>query len=248
MLMLDVYHVFSCFFLKIILWLGMIVGTLFIPTAAMSVFAHIAAVGAGIFIVVQIIVLLDFAYGWNVSWVSRGEDNKGWLVAVLVCSVVMLAGCVALVVLMGAWMIQGGGCGREIAFIVITCLAIAVFTVVSCTEWCEKGSLLSASVVAIYAMYLCWSALSSDPAQCIQKSSGGTFQLVAGMIIAVVSILYAAFSASSADGAFSLSVRYRVIDVIMYPSSHFHGTQFSLKGDDKEAMLLHKNNEEDHGT
>ena len=36
--------------------------------------------GSFIFIIIQLILLIDFAYSWNKVWVGNAEDgdNKGW--------------------------------------------------------------------------------------------------------------------------------------------------------------------------
>ena len=45
-----------------------------------TVWFYFGAVGSFIFIIIQLILLIDFAYSWNKVWVENAEDgeNKGW--------------------------------------------------------------------------------------------------------------------------------------------------------------------------
>lgn len=41
---------------------------------------YIGMAGGILFILLQLILLIDFAHIWNASWVSGVEDNKCWYV------------------------------------------------------------------------------------------------------------------------------------------------------------------------
>lgn len=50
-----------------------------------------ARFGSGIFLVIQMIILLDFVQGWNDSWVAAGEEDQSWLYGLLGITVTAFA-------------------------------------------------------------------------------------------------------------------------------------------------------------
>jgi hypothetical protein len=89
---------------KFIVWFGLMVGFLFIPTENfLAVYPWISLVGSIIFTLIQLFMLVDFAHSWNDSWVAKYHEtnNKNWfwlllsvtlvfLVATLVGSILMI--------------------------------------------------------------------------------------------------------------------------------------------------------------
>ena len=55
---------------------------LFAPPAFPSI-AWTARVGSGFFLVIQMVILLDFVQSWNDSWVESGEEDVSWYYALL---------------------------------------------------------------------------------------------------------------------------------------------------------------------
>ena len=54
-----------------------------------STFAEsISKFGSGLFLLVQVVLLLDFVHGWNENWVAK--DEQFWLVACCCCSHICL--------------------------------------------------------------------------------------------------------------------------------------------------------------
>ena len=58
---------------------------------------YIGLIGAFCFIILQLILLVDFAHSWNETWVDNMEesDNKGWFVALLTFTFLMYSASVA---------------------------------------------------------------------------------------------------------------------------------------------------------
>lgn len=63
--------------------------------------AWLARVGSGLFLVVQMVILLDFAAAWNESWVSKDSDT--WMYALLAVTVTCYAGSLVTVGLLFHW-------------------------------------------------------------------------------------------------------------------------------------------------
>jgi len=62
-------------FIKLLLLIGGMVGAFFIPNTFFAVWGWIGLVGAFIFIIVQMMLLVDFAHSWNESWVAKAEEG-----------------------------------------------------------------------------------------------------------------------------------------------------------------------------
>ena len=70
-------------FFKVLAVIGICIGAFFIkdPNFAKA-WMVIGMIGAFLFILIQLVLLIDFAHSWNESWVEKFEDsqNKGWYV------------------------------------------------------------------------------------------------------------------------------------------------------------------------
>ena len=173
-----------------------------------SGFAWLARVVSMAFLVLQILILVDFAYQWNDAWVALafpagGEDNQLWLVAILGCSALLY-----LVVLAGVPLVFTfyGDCPLGVAFATVTLVGVVALT--GLTLFRDKivgeeheGAILPAAVVSAYAVYLCWSALQSNPdAQCKPDTGASAVsvnvQMALGMAVAVLSVCWTSLSAT----------------------------------------------------
>uniref|UniRef100_I1M155 Serine incorporator 3 n=1 Tax=Glycine max TaxID=3847 RepID=I1M155_SOYBN len=60
---------------KIVIWLLLVVLAFFLPDAIILVYGFIAKIGAGLFLLIQVIILLDFTHTWNDAWVEKDEQK-----------------------------------------------------------------------------------------------------------------------------------------------------------------------------
>lgn len=60
----------------------------------------LARIGSGIFLIIQMVILLDFVQCWNDSWAANGEEDDRWYYALL--SITGVAYALALT-LAGVW-------------------------------------------------------------------------------------------------------------------------------------------------
>jgi len=184
----------------------------FIPNSFFdnSGYAWIARLVSMGFLLLQILILIDFAYQWNDSWVAKaypddGMDDQMWLVAILGSAAALyLASFVGIPLLFTYY----GDCGTGIAFSTITLIGILLFTGVTLFRdriVGQEGAILPAAVVGAYTTYLCWSALDSNPHNECKPGLGGdtndTAHMVMGMIIAVVSLSWSAVSVTESLGS-----------------------------------------------
>ncbi|CAN1129494.1 Serine incorporator 3 [Linum perenne] len=185
---------------KIVIWTVLVVLMFFLPNVVVSIYGVLSKFGAGLFLLVQVIMLLDFTHRWNDAWVEK--DEQKWYVALLVISIGCYMGAFALSGILFIWFNPSGNdCGVNVFFIVMTMILAFSFAVIAMHP-AVNGSLLPASIISIYCAYVCYTGLSSEPRDyaCngLNKSKAVTVgTLVLGMLTTVLSVLYSALRAGS---------------------------------------------------
>lgn len=184
---------------KFLILILLILVMLFLPNDFLTVFGQIAGVASAVYLVAQTILLMDFAYNWNESWHTVAQSRqremnqqgyKMWLVAIVVAAGSLFIGALVGCILLCANFTTGGA--RTL--VIVTFLVGFVWLVVSITEWCEHGALLTSTVVLAYMMWLSYEALSMLP-----LADGGISGLLPrwiGLIICGISLMAFAQSAS----------------------------------------------------
>jgi len=109
----------------------------------------------GLFVILQVILLIGFAYKWNETW--SGYDQKKWYAAILFVCVLCYAGFFAFFGVMVEYY-GGGGCDLQNAFMAITFIFAVLVTGLSMKV--AHGALLPSAVICLYCGYVCWSAVN----------------------------------------------------------------------------------------
>ncbi|KAA0033429.1 hypothetical protein IC582_026912 [Cucumis melo] len=186
---------------KMVIWILFVVLMFFLPNVIFSIYGVLSIFGAGLFLLVQVVLLLDFTHSWNDSWVEK--DEQKWYIALLVVSIGCYLGTYTFSGLLFIWFNPSGhDCGLNVFFLVMTMILAFVFAVIALHP-AVNGSLLPASVISVYCAYVCYTGLSSEPRDYVcnglhtksKAVSVGT--LVLGMLTTVLSVIYSALRAGS---------------------------------------------------
>jgi hypothetical protein len=193
---------------KLGLWLAFCVLPFFFPNGLINMYGWLAHFGAGAFLIVQMIILLDFTQTWNDTWVAM-EDER-YLYALLGVTVACYAGVAAIVGLLFYWFnpASAGDCSFNVSVIVLTILVCLALGAASMHPAATNGSLFPAAVVSLYCAYLGYSALQSEPHdyECnslghrLSAASGSTLAL--GMAVTLASVVWSALRTGSNTEAF----------------------------------------------
>jgi len=196
---------------KFLVLLGLTIAAFFIPNSFYIVYGWIMVVGAGFFIIIQLILLVEFAYSWNESWVANmeEEENDGgskWYYLLLGVTLLMIFGSIALTGVMYRFFCASG-CGINTFFITINLILGLILCVLSLHPRVREGrpssGLLQSAVVMMYSTYLVYSAINSSPnATCNPLTShDGTkaFSLIMGAVFTIVSVVYSTIRTASAS-------------------------------------------------
>jgi hypothetical protein len=119
-------------FFKFVFIVGVGIAAFFIPNEFFIGYGYIALGGAAIFIVIQLILLVDFAHTWNEKWVAAYDESQSrlWAALLLGSTVTMYLASLIATILMYVYL-QGASCGLNTTFISINLILCAVFSLFS---------------------------------------------------------------------------------------------------------------------
>ncbi|MCO5608086.1 hypothetical protein L7F22_062292 [Adiantum nelumboides] len=186
---------------KLIGWFLLSILMFFLPNGVITAYGILSIFGSGLFLLVQVLILLDFTHNWNAAWVAK--DEQFWYVALLVASVISYLGTFTLSGFLYYWFNPSGeSCSLNVFFITMTLILAAGFCILSLHPK-VNGSLLPAAVISLYCTYVCYTGLSSEPRDydCNglhnHSAAVSASTLVLGMSTTILSVVYSAVRAGS---------------------------------------------------
>ncbi|MCL7049047.1 hypothetical protein MKW94_009290 [Papaver nudicaule] len=178
-------------------------GSIFLPSVLDSLvrYCHLfsgelARLGAGFFLLVQLVSVIQVITLWNNYWMSDATLNGSCFLGIFM-SIVFYIGSVCGIALMYLLYAPTLSCTVNISVISWTVVLIVAMLVV--TIHSKVRCILSSGIMASYIVYLCWSAIRSEPTnkKCspeFEGSGNGDWTTVLGFLIAICAIVMATFS------------------------------------------------------
>lgn len=130
-------------FFKFIFLVGVGVAAFFIPNDFFIGYGYVALGGAAIFIIMQLVLLVDFAHSWNERWVAAYDESQSrlWAGLLLGSTVTMYLISTIGTILMYVYL-QGANCGLNTTFISLNLVFCAIFSLFSinpkvCLAFCS---------------------------------------------------------------------------------------------------------------
>lgn len=159
-------------FFKFLIFVGITVGAFYIPDGSFSnIWFYFGVVGSFIFLLIQLLLLIDFAHSWNQRWLCKAEecDSRAWYAGLFFFTLLFYALSIAAVALLFVYYTQPGACYEGKAFIGLNltlCVCVSIVAVLPKIQDAQPNSgLLQASVITLYTMFVTWLALSNVPDQ-----------------------------------------------------------------------------------
>nr|KJB72169.1 hypothetical protein B456_011G163200 [Gossypium raimondii] len=212
--------------LKFFLLVVSMVVPFFLPPGFIQIYGEVARIGAGIFLLLQLVSVIEFIRWWNKYWASDEQSKQSCSIA-LFTSTVFYVASICGIVSMYYFYAPRPSCCLNIFFITWTAILLIVMMAMSLHSKVNRG-LLSSGIMAAYVVFLCWSAIRSEPAdeKCnVQKPKNGhgDWTTILGFLIAIGAIVMATFS----TGIDSKSFQFRKDEVkaeddIRYNYGFFH--------------------------
>jgi len=195
---------------KVLLWIILVVVSFFIPNGFFIFWGnYVSLIGATIFILLGLVLLVDFAHSWSETCLENWEksDSNLWQWILITSTAAMYAGTIALTgVLYGFF--AGSGCTLNRFFISFN-LALCIIITILCVhpvvqEHNPRSGLAQSGMVAAYCTYLIVSAVSNhEHAACnpLRKNGTRTTTVVLGAIFTFLAIAYSTSRAATQSRA-----------------------------------------------
>ncbi|CAN8247762.1 unnamed protein product [Cochlearia groenlandica] len=202
------------------------VASFFIPQLYIQIYGEIARVGAGIFLFLQLISVIEFITWWNNYWMPNNVQAKQRCSFGIVMSIVFYIGSVCGIAVMYYFYAASKDCILNIFFISFTVILLILMMVMSLYSKVNKG-VLSFGIMASYIVFLCWSAIRSEPSNtkcnALSQNTHMFWITILSFLIAIGAIVIATFS----TGIDSKSFKFRreegkEEDDIPYSYGFFH--------------------------
>eukprot|EP00347_Sterkiella_histriomuscorum_P000209 403376766 len=151
----------GCWFFKFLFVIGLYIAVFWIPDNFYWGWAHLARIVSGLYLIIQVILLITVAYTLNDKMVSHYENGNTCLGITLVGSTVIITcGTIAFTVMKYVWF---HGCGGTIGITTYTLVVCILFYVLVLLRTRKDASIFTSSIVSAYITYLSWSAQASLP-------------------------------------------------------------------------------------
>ncbi|KAM3940053.1 serine incorporator 5 [Leptodactylus fuscus] len=218
-------------FIKFLILIGMCSGAFFIPDqdTFLLVWRHIGAFFGFFFLVIQLMLLVEFAHKWNKNWTSGAQHNKLWNGALAI--VILLLYTVALGALAGLiWLYtHPEHCQLNKILLGVNaglCFLLAIVSILPCVlRNHPQSGLLQSGVISCYVMYLTFSSFSNKPPEYILDDTGKNITIcvpsftngmnqderwvsLVGAVILLGCILYSCLTSTTRSSCDALMGRY----------------------------------------
>ncbi|KAI6025300.1 serine incorporator/TMS membrane protein [Pisolithus microcarpus] len=190
---------------KVLLWLLLVVVTFLIPNGFFMFWGnYVALIGATIFILLGLVLLVDFAHTWSETCLEKWEATNStlWQYILVGSTAIMYVATVSLTGVLYAYF-TGPGCTLNQFFISFN-LALCILITILCVhpavqEYNPRSGLAQAGMVAAYCTYLIVSAVSNyGHGTCNPLSRASTTRMTTVVLGAVFTFLAIAYSTSRA--------------------------------------------------
>ena len=215
---------------KILILIATTVGAFFIPNnnGFDAWWKGFGLLGGFLFIMIQLILIVDFAHSWAENWVERLEEteSKWYYFGLIFFTVLNYVVSITAVILLFSYYTSGEHCGWQKFFISSNLILTLILSVLSILpriqESQPKSGLLQSSIITLYIMYLTWSALSSaSGGECKpnilnnnnadQPKSATDTQGLIGLILWFICVIYSSIRNSTNSQVSKLSMSDQIL-------------------------------------
>jgi hypothetical protein len=185
-----------CFALMLPAWAGLVALSFLPSNADINSYFEVARAGGAAFLLLQLVIIMDLVYSTNERWLE--QDDTLSRVKLIAGAFLFNAGTVAGIVCMYVYL---GVFARDIAFISVTLLLFVIFTTLSLLPR-VSGGIFTSGTVAAYCVFLCSTAIMSDPAH---AGAPPRWLQALGFAIALTALLHSTFSATAHARTFEVA-------------------------------------------
>ncbi|KAL8120206.1 uncharacterized protein LOC141661519 [Apium graveolens] len=182
---------------KVVLIIFLMVLPFFIPSVVIQIYGDIAHFGAGVFLMIQLVSIISFIT-WLNDRVQSDKFTERCHIHVMLLATIAYVICICGIILMFIWYAPQPSCLLNIFFITWTLVLLQLMTSVSLHPK-VNGGFLTPGLMGLYVVFLCWSAVRSEPPEgkCIKDTNAGPqgdWLSIISFVIAVIAMVIATFS------------------------------------------------------
>lgn len=181
-----------------------------LPTRFFSYYAWVCMYAAALFLLIQIILIVDFAHEWNEKWGDRSEENEKWLYYLVAITIFCFVASICMNGYGFANYTPHEDCNLH-GFILIANIMVGLITI-AVAIWVPHGSLLPTGIIFTYTSYLVVTALRTSPDTRCGGTGGGQFvpntswwQMLGTSVVTAGALAYTASSVGGSDDSWELN-------------------------------------------
>ena len=184
---------------------------LWIPNGFFVAYAWAAMIVSGVFLVVQVMLIVDFAYAVNEEWGARSDENSKWQWYLAAAAFLSYGAGIGMTIYSFVHFTPASNCNLH-GFI----LTMNVVAAIGCTAvavWVPHGSIVPSGLVFAYTAFLLLTALRLDPepacntmAESTKHGVGSIKMTLVSAVVSAIALAYTVVSSSGADTAASLTI------------------------------------------
>ncbi|KAI8970597.1 serine incorporator/TMS membrane protein [Pilobolus umbonatus] len=193
---------------KILVWLLLLGVSFFIPNGFFLVWGnYFALIGAAIFILFGLVLLVDFAHSWTERCLENWENDGSnvWKNILIFGTLLMFISSIVLTVIMYVYFAPQG-CSLNQFYVTLNLILAFLISLLCITPSIQEANVRSglsqSSIVVIYCTYLVLSAVANEPndKECnpLRKSHGPqTTTIVLGAVFTFLAVAYSTSRAAT---------------------------------------------------
>ncbi|KIJ66713.1 hypothetical protein HYDPIDRAFT_174100 [Hydnomerulius pinastri MD-312] len=196
---------------KVLLWLLLVAVTFFIPNGFFIFWGdYVCLIGATIFILLGLVLLVDFAHSWSETCLENWEksDSSFWQWILIGSTAAMYIATITLTGILYGYF-AGSGCTLNrffISFNLVLCIIVTIMCVhPAVQESNPRSGLAQSGMVAAYCTYLIVSAVSNHAHESCnplnRTSKARTTTIVLGAVFTFLAIAYSTSRAATQSRA-----------------------------------------------
>ncbi|KZV65517.1 TMS membrane protein/tumor differentially expressed protein [Peniophora sp. CONT] len=200
---------------KVLLWLVLVVVSFFIPNGFFMFWGnYVSLVGAALFVLLGLVLLVDFAHSWSELCLENWENSPNsnlWQWILIGSTAGMYVGALVATVLLYVYF-AGDGCTLNRFFITFNLILVVIITIMCVHPYIQehnpRSGLAQSSMVAVYCTYLIMSAVGNHAhEQCNPLTKGAvgsgarTTATVLGALFTFLAIAYSTTRAATQSRA-----------------------------------------------
>lgn len=189
---------------KIVAWIAFVVISFLIPEEFFMFYGkYIAFLGAMLFVLLGLVLLVDLSHSWVELCLDKAEDDTSpnssiWRYVLIGSTFSMYLVAIAMTIIMYVFF-AGSSCGMNNTAITLNLLAMLIVTMLSMSpriqEENQRAGIGQSAMVAVYCTYLTFSAVCMEPddRRCnplIRARGARTTTIVLGAIVTLLTVAY----------------------------------------------------------